>query len=380
MLGGVGYGAVAALAYARAHPDRVARLVLDTPVDPEALDGLDLERLRSVHAGAARDLRARAPAGPPAAIPLGDLTKLDRRLRTRPVTGTVALPNGRRARAGFGGPRDPRALLDLLAAGDRLPALRAGVPAAVRSAVANDPAPLLRLAARAVEPDQPARRTRAATRLATGLPRRVAALDRRDARRRPRHRPDRRGGGACRTPTLAPFGRGAVLGGSLAQLCTAWPEGPQALPAGPLPDVPVLVLSGREDVQAPAEAVARVAARFPRATSRRRPARRPRAARRSHLRAPGAAALRARRRGRHALRRRRPARAAAAVRPGDAGEDAPRAGLRRQPRPHADGRRRRAAGRGLRRAARPGHAPSPAAGALEPCAAAAPPPASAAAT
>ena len=84
------------------------------------------------------------------------------------MTGTVALPNGRRARAGFGGPRDPRALLDLLAAGDRLPALRAGVPAAVRSAVANDPAPLLRLAARAVEPEQPAAQDAAATRLATG--------------------------------------------------------------------------------------------------------------------------------------------------------------------------------------------------------------------
>ncbi len=265
VLGGVGYGAVAALAYARAHPDRVARLVLDTPVDPEALDGLALERLRSV-TPVLREICAKGACRGATRDPLGDLTKLDRRLRARPVTGTVALPNGRRARAGFGGPRDPRALLDLLAAGDRLPALRAGVPAAVRSAVANDPAPLLRLAARAVEPDQPAAQDAAATRLATGC--RDASLPWTDAT----PAADRAAAliaaaGAVPDAALAPFGRGALLGGSLAQLCTAWPEGPQALPAGTLPDVPVLVLSGREDVQAPAEAVARIAARFPHATA-----------------------------------------------------------------------------------------------------------------
>ena len=73
VLGGVGYGAVPALAYARAHPDRVARLVLDAPVDPEALDGLDLEGLRTVRR-AGRDLReGRLPGRH--RDPAGDLTR-----------------------------------------------------------------------------------------------------------------------------------------------------------------------------------------------------------------------------------------------------------------------------------------------------------------
>jgi len=257
----VGYGAVPALEYARTHPDRVARIVLDAPVDPEALDGLDLEALRTVPAVLA-EICVRRTCRAATTTPAADLARVERLLRTRPLTGTVALPNGRRARAAFGGPRQPRALLELLAASDRLPAVRAGLPAALRAAARGDGAPLLRLASRVAAVTVPVRALAPATRLATGC--RDARLPWSDAT----PEPDRiaalaAAAGALGDDAAAPFGRAAVLGGSLAALCTAWPHGPQAASTAPLPDVPVLVLAGREDARGGTAVADRVAARFP---------------------------------------------------------------------------------------------------------------------
>jgi hypothetical protein len=72
---------------------------------------------------------------------------------------------------------------------------------------------------------------------------------------------------------FAPFTPGAwVAGGGFesADQCIEWPEDPAAGPpigaATPLPDVPVMVLSGELDANTPTAAGRRVAARYPRAT------------------------------------------------------------------------------------------------------------------
>jgi hypothetical protein len=65
---------------------------------------------------------------------------------------------------------------------------------------------------------------------------------------------------------LAPFDRAAVLGNDILRLCDRWPAAPVA-PAfgpGPLPDVPVLLLAGEDDLRTPAENARRAAALFPR--------------------------------------------------------------------------------------------------------------------
>ena len=86
---------------------------------------------------------ARRSAGPAACRgdPAADLSALVARLRPTPLRGEVFTAGGKRRRQAV----DPVAIADLLYDADYLPALRAGVPAAVRAALAGDAAPLLRL-------------------------------------------------------------------------------------------------------------------------------------------------------------------------------------------------------------------------------------------
>ena len=73
--------------------------------------------------------------------PVADLARLDARLQKTPLSGWVYDGAGRRRR----GTLTSDGLLDILEAGDLNPALRALLPAAVRSALQGDAAPLLRL-------------------------------------------------------------------------------------------------------------------------------------------------------------------------------------------------------------------------------------------
>jgi TAP-like protein len=65
---------------------------------------------------------------------------------------------------------------------------------------------------------------------------------------------------------LDPFGRAAELKGNTG-LCLDWPTAPVApdLAPGPLPDVPALVLSGRDDLRTPLEDAQAVASLLPQA-------------------------------------------------------------------------------------------------------------------
>jgi hypothetical protein len=64
-----------------------------------------------------------------------------------------------------------------------------------------------------------------------------------------------------------PFDRASLLDNDLLQLCDRWPAAPVALAfgPGPLPDVPVLLLEGEDDLRTPVEGAQRVAAQFPQA-------------------------------------------------------------------------------------------------------------------
>ena len=260
---GVSYGTKIAVAYAARHPDRVERLVLDGVVPPEGLDPL----YRDAMAAAPRVLREVCLGGCRGITrdPGTDLAALMRRFSGRELRGPLVGADGRVRAATLG----RFELLSLLLDGDFEPALRAPVPAAIRSASRRDLAPILRLRHLAVlrasaspPPDDFSSAVYATTLCEeTPLPwQRDAPIGERPSQ------------AAERLSTLPesmfrPFDRATALESDLLRLCRRWPaasEPPE--PAAQLPDVPVLVLAGREDLRTPVEGGLRLARRFRRAT------------------------------------------------------------------------------------------------------------------
>ena len=163
-------------------------------------------------------------------------------------------------------------LFAVLLAGDFDPVLRAEFPGAVRAALDGDEAPLLRLRRRAFalggRPPPPRMLSpalyAATTCEETQLP---------WARTTPPDPAERRrqaalfAGGAPDT-AFFPFDRATALRNDFIALCDRWPAAPTdpAFGPGPLPDVPVLLLEGQDDLRTPVENAQRVAAQFPRAS------------------------------------------------------------------------------------------------------------------
>lgn len=251
-VGGTSYGTYVAARYARAHPGRVDRLLLDSLV-PEAGDGADGA---DTVAAAPRVLGALAPGLE------GDVRRLEQLLARRAVPGLAVSRAGVARAAGLGGPREPGALLGALLLGDLDAQARAAFPAAVRMALAGDATLLRRLA----EPGGggPARPTRLSTaaflaaRCAdTPVPwtadtppaARVAALE----------------AAAGAAAAGGPFTAASVASFSPVVPCVGWPEAGAARASAPLPDVPVLILSGEDDLRTPLEGARRFAASLPRA-------------------------------------------------------------------------------------------------------------------
>ena len=259
----VSYGTKVALAYATRYPQNVDRLVLDSIVD---LSGPDVFALDTI-AAVPRVLGALCATGCAQITrdPVGDLGALVKKLSTGFIHGPVVKSDGRIHESRLGRLR----LFDLLVAGDFDPTLRAGFPAAVRSALANDPAPILRLADRAdrLENDTVGSFNTAvfaATQCEEGplpwsrsspLASRVAAA---------RARLDQVADSA-----LGPFDRStALLESQTYELCQLWPNALKepTFATGPLPNAPALVLAGEEDLRTPVEGARAVAGRLPNAT------------------------------------------------------------------------------------------------------------------
>lgn len=262
---GVSYGVKLALNYAAAHPTHVERLVLDSVLNPAGPDPF----YRASMAAAPRILRAlcRGRCGGITSNPAADVAKVvemasegdldatayDGRGRPHPVTVTSG------------------DLFTLLHEGDLFPT-RGAMPALFRSAALGDTA----LLARRLYVPAYVRKQRfgqnleefsqamfaAATCEETELPwERTAPIE------------DRKAQAAARAALLPksvfqPFDAAAALASDTIRMCLKWPASAEApvTPVAPLPDVPVLIINGENDMRTPLSSAQAVADQFPRST------------------------------------------------------------------------------------------------------------------
>jgi pimeloyl-ACP methyl ester carboxylesterase len=261
---GTSYGTKVALGYALAHPGNVERLVLDSVVEAEGPNGLYLDTLEAVP----RVLRelCRSVCGEFTDDPVVDVRKLVRQLARRPLRGRVVGPRGRVLRRSM----DRGDLLAVLLGGDLNPVLRASFPSAVRAALAGDAAPLLRLRSRAFAVDG----TPPPPGVLSSMLYTVTTCEETRfpwARATPPEEALRRAQAEATAAILPddafdPFDRATAVDNDLIELCGRWPAAAAApdFAVGPLPDVPVLLMEGQDDLRTPVENARRVADQFPR--------------------------------------------------------------------------------------------------------------------
>lgn len=255
---GVSYGTKLALAYAYAYPAHVSRLVLDSVLPTDLPDPYGANVARAMTA----TLDAFCATACRAATPNfgADVVAVANRLGAKPAHGTVLLPNGKRRSDTLGG----AAMLSVVIDADLNPGLAVQLPAAVHAARFGNLRPLLRLHVFDLEGSR-----LSAPDLSYAL---FAATDCRDgpfpwpASSDPATRPALLQSAIAALPpgTFGPFGSWASDLGN-AVLCDTWPApaGGVDLASGPLPNVPVLALSGGFDLRTPTAGAQSVVAQFP---------------------------------------------------------------------------------------------------------------------
>lgn len=254
---GVSYGTKLALAYALAFPASVDRMVLDSVVptnDPDAFDANVLRQMPGT-------LRAFCAGGLcRGATFAAEVAKLANRLEAKPVTGKMVQASGARKSVHVNG----EDFVGLVIDSDLNPGLASELPAVVHAALGGQTRALLRL----VDLDRQSNLLPASA-LSFGL---YAATNCADG-----HFPwspetpisGRRAtidAAVASLPagTFGPFGNWAARMGT-AYFCEQWPtpSGGTPLAGGPLPNVPVLLLSGGYDMRTPTDNAASVASLFP---------------------------------------------------------------------------------------------------------------------
>lgn len=263
VLYGTSYGTKVAERYAQAHPDHVEALVLDSVVPPNGPDPLR----RDTFAAIPRVLRALCAARACAGVtrdPVADLYRLVRMVDSRPAHGAAVDPNGQSHTVSV----SSEDLLGILAAGDFNPFLRAEFPAAARSAVRGDTAPLARMLMRAQEeseqePEDVAEGFDSPLFFATTCEEQLFPWNRASS---PGQR-IREAIAYARSQPPSAFGpftaADALADGVLA--CAWWPfasAAPEFDPA-PLPAVPTLIFSGADDIRTPTSGAQALAASIP---------------------------------------------------------------------------------------------------------------------
>jgi pimeloyl-ACP methyl ester carboxylesterase len=221
-LNGTSYGTFVAERYAIAHPDRVARLVLDSVVPAAGLDGLEADGMHET----ARVLRAVCRAQHCPGDPAADLAAV--------------------VRARHDGARLYDTLVAMSVGAPSFP----GVPAALRAARRGQPERLERTV-RAVRRAQRA----PANVLSQGLHAATICADLRPPWGGSAAPLAGRDGALRRAAAAvdpAPWDRATVVGNGLAQTCLRWPPTPAPpVPMGDLPPVPTLLLAGDRDLSTP---------------------------------------------------------------------------------------------------------------------------------
>ncbi len=263
VLYGVSYGTKVALDYAARYPTRVEALVLDSVVLPPGPDTLQ----RSTFAAMRRVLTELCAAGECAGIssnPVAQLNGQVKRLGRKSLRGRLTNGLGRRQRVAM--TRDD--LYDILITGDLNPTLRAELPGALTSARRGDTAPLIRLAARSAGIIDLGRQA-----AGPGFSDPVFAATLCEEGAFPWNRTAARGVRAQQARGLVkvlgdapfyPFDAASALDTEMLDLCLGWPAvSPAPVPAGPLPNVPTLVVNGAADLRTPLEDAATVAALIP---------------------------------------------------------------------------------------------------------------------
>jgi pimeloyl-ACP methyl ester carboxylesterase len=272
VLYGTSYGTKVALEYAERYPEHVEAMVLDSVVLPEGPEPFSLSSLQALQP-ILEELCSEGACAHITSNPLRDIATLAAQLRKRPLSGSVYNGSGHRHTATLAEPD----LLDILLAGDLNPALRALLPAAVQSALHGDPDPLLRLKAlsEGLIPNVPLSRkgSRAeleaneeednALFLATSCEEKPFPWQR-SAAPATRAAEARAALYALPSSDLYPFDAPTVWADSMIPECLDWPYASPAPPAaGPLPNVPTLLLSGAQDLRTPTSNARRIAAEIP---------------------------------------------------------------------------------------------------------------------
>ena len=256
---GISSGGRLAGVYARLFPDHVARLVLDSPEPVEGLDSLLTLRQLALPRVLREVCWPPSCRGFLAPDPLQGVGELARRLARAPLSGTVVSASGRPRRARL----SATGLYALTTASDLDPFIRTRLPSAVAAALRGDSAPLLRLADDA-SGSGGSGGVNSARLLASDC------IDSRlpwDPASDPASRPSALATALNSRPAsaFAPFSRTSVLLLSVAATCLDWPATPAPPPVpsqGPA-GVPVLVISGREDLRTPLEDARRTASQYP---------------------------------------------------------------------------------------------------------------------
>jgi pimeloyl-ACP methyl ester carboxylesterase len=254
---GVSYGTKLALAYALAHPDHVERLVLDSVLPPDQPDPYQANVLRDIPATLNTFCAGLCAVTHDFA---GDVVAVANALAAKPAHGTVLQANGRAKAEKL----DGASMVGIVIDSDLNPGLAAELPAAVHAARSGNVQPLLRL----YDLDNQESQLSSAE-LSFGL---YAATSCRDGAfpwtpdTPVASRPALFTQAVAALPAGAfgPFGSWAAKLGN-ADFCLDWPSpsGGEALGAGPLPNVPVLAISGGFDMRTPTENATAVLSHFP---------------------------------------------------------------------------------------------------------------------
>lgn len=261
---GVSYGTFVAQAYAARYPTHVERVLLDSVLDVSGWDPFYLDIFAAVPR-VVRDVCGRiCPFFTDDAVV--DLNSLVTRLARGPLRGQVTLPNGRRQRTAL----TRQELFFTLVSGDLDELLRASFPGAVKSALRGDLDPILRLKRHATLSEG----SGSPREFSSGLYAATACEEipfpwPRFSDPATRFGPISAAIAQIPEAALYPFDRATDAGNDFIRMCRRWPEASPAPaygpPAGSLPDVPVLMLSGEMDLRTPNETARSAAADWPHA-------------------------------------------------------------------------------------------------------------------